>query len=52
MAAYGYDVKPIQPGIGYKLWYYVSFPFKLALALLFNLHRMKNIGEAIRRRLK
>ena len=52
MAAYGYDVKPIQPGIGYKLLYYVSFPFKLALALLFNLHRMKNIGEAIRRRLK
>jgi hypothetical protein len=52
MAAYGYEVKPIHPGPGLKLWYYGSFPFKLVLALLFNLHRMKNIGEAIRRRLK
>jgi len=33
-------------------YYYVSFPVKIMLALLFNLHRMKNIGEAIKRRLK
>lgn len=52
MQSYGYEVKPINPGLWYRFWYNISFPFKIALALLFNLHRMKNIGEAIRRRLK
>lgn len=52
MESYGYSIKPVKPGIWYRLWYNLSFPFKVMLALLFNLHRMKNVGEAIRRRLR
>ncbi|MCB9031432.1 MAG: sulfotransferase [Chitinophagales bacterium] len=51
MESYGYSIKPVSPGPFLILWYYVSFPFKIALALLFNLHRMKNIFEAIKRRM-
>ncbi|MCO5232902.1 MAG: sulfotransferase [Chitinophagales bacterium] len=32
-------------------WWYAIFPFKLGLALLMNLNRMKNIPETIKRRL-
>lgn len=51
MRIYGYDVKPINANPLLIGWYYLSFPFKIVLAVLFNLHRMKNIVEAIRRRL-
>ncbi|MEZ5014767.1 MAG: sulfotransferase [Chitinophagales bacterium] len=49
---YGYEIKDFRPGIFLLLYYYISFPVKLGLAVLFNLHRMKNIFEAIRRRMK
>lgn len=52
MQQYGYEVKKIQPNPLLVAYYYISFPVKIMLALLFNLHRMKNIGEAIKRRLK
>ncbi len=52
MEQHGYEVKKINPGIFYPVYYSVSFPVKLALALLFNLHRTKNIVEAVKRRLK
>lgn len=52
MKQYGYEVKPISPNPLLLVYYYISFPIKIMLALLFNLHRMKNIGEAIKRRLK
>ena len=52
MQQYGYEIKKINPNPLVIAYYYISFPVKLGLALLFNLHRMKNIGEAIRRRLK
>ncbi len=52
MQRYGYTVKPAGANIFVILFYYISFPVKIFLALLFNLHRMKNIGEAIRRRMK
>ncbi|MFN3940645.1 MAG: hypothetical protein ACK4IY_08645, partial [Chitinophagales bacterium] len=48
---YNYKIKPITPGVFLLMYYYISFPFKLVLALFFNLHRMKNIAEAIKRRL-
>lgn len=32
-------------------FYLISFPVKLGLALLFNLHRMKSVSDSIRRRL-
>ncbi len=51
MRLYGYDVKPVSANPLMILWYYISFPFKIVLAILFNLHRMKNIVEAIKRRL-
>jgi len=51
MHLYGYDVKPVYANPLLIGWYYLSFPFKIVLAVLFNLHRMKNIVEAIRRRL-
>ena len=52
MEQYGYEVKKISANPLMIAYYYISFPVKIALALLFNLHRMKNIGEAIKRRLK
>lgn len=52
MKQYGYELKKIRPDIFSVLFYYISFPIKIILAILFNLHRMKNIFEAIRRRLK
>jgi omega-hydroxy-beta-dihydromenaquinone-9 sulfotransferase len=52
MKQYGYDIKKVKPSVIYIAYYYLSFPIKIILAVLFNLHRMKNIGEAIKRRLK
>lgn len=49
---YGYEVKQVNPNPLLIAYYYISFPIKLGLAVLFNLHRMKNIAEAIKRRLK
>lgn len=51
MHIYNYEVKPISANPFMILWYYLSFPVKIILAILFNLHRMKNIVEAIKRRL-
>lgn len=48
----GYEIKKVNAGIFYPVYYTVSFPFKIGSALLFNLHRMKNIREAIKKRLK
>ena len=52
MKQYGYELKKVRPGIFSLIYYYISFPVKIVLAILFNLHRMKNIFEAIKRRLK
>lgn len=52
MRQFGYDVKPVGANPLVIAFYYLSFPVKIMLALLFNLHRMKNIGEAIKRRIK
>lgn len=52
MQQYGYEVKEVKPNMLSVAYYYVSFPVKIVLAILFNLHRMKNVAEAIKRRLK
>ncbi len=52
MLQFGYAIKKVTPNPLYILYYYISFPIKIVLAILFNLHRMKNIVEAIKRRLK
>lgn len=43
----GYSVNPIK-----LIGYYMTFPLKIALALVLNLRRMKNIVETIKRRMK
>jgi hypothetical protein len=48
---FGYQKAQVSPNPLSLVYYYLSFPVKLVLALLMNLHRMKNIGDAIKRRL-
>ena len=48
---YGYEKVATRTNPFSVLYYYVSFPVKLVMALMMNLNRMKNIREAIRRRL-
>jgi hypothetical protein len=52
MAQTGYAIEPTEAGWLARTAYAVSFPFKLALALLINLNRMKSIGETLRKRLR
>jgi hypothetical protein len=47
-----YPLEPTPTNFLLKASYAISFPFKLAFALLLNLNRMKNITETIKRRLK
>ncbi|MEZ5007458.1 MAG: sulfotransferase [Chitinophagales bacterium] len=49
---YNYSLEPVKSNIFSKMAYAISFPVKLAFALLLNLNRMKNIGETLKRRLK
>lgn len=48
---YGYEELAIKPNYLKLLYYYCSFPIKLVLSVIFNLHRMKSVLDAIRRRL-
>lgn len=48
---YGYEDANVKPNYLLLIWYYISFPFKLILALLFNIGRIKNIVQVIKRRL-
>lgn len=51
MQAYNFPIEEIKPNIFYLLFYYISFPIKISLALLMNLDRMKNIVETLKRRM-
>jgi hypothetical protein len=51
MQQYGYPIENIKPNIFYLLYFYISFPVKISLALLMNLDRMKNIAETLKRRM-
>jgi len=48
-----HDYDPIEVKVNpFELgWKYVIFPFKMALALLVNLNRMRSIGDTLKRRL-
>ena len=48
---HGYADSPVKPNVVKLLYYYVSFPVKLVLSVLFNLNRMKSVIDAIKRRL-
>lgn len=46
-----YEQEKIRPNILLLIYYFISFPFKLAFAFALNLNRMKSILETLRRRL-
>ncbi|OHB70947.1 MAG: hypothetical protein A2W17_03420 [Planctomycetes bacterium RBG_16_41_13] len=48
---YGYETITIKPNFFVLLYYKLTLPIKLLLAFMLNLKRIKNITEAIRRRL-
>ena len=48
---HGYPDSPVRPNYLRLLYYYVSFPAKLGLSVMFNLNRMKSVVDAIKRRL-
>jgi hypothetical protein len=52
MERHGYPAAPVRPNVLRLFYYCLTAPVKLSLALLLNLKRMKNIREAIRRRLR
>lgn len=48
---YQYEIETLRPNILYLVYYLISFPIKISLALLMNLNRMKNIAETLKRRM-
>lgn len=48
---FGYESLKIQPNYLQLFYYYISLPVKLFLSLVFNLNRMRNVKDAIMRRL-
>ena len=51
MTQIGYPLNELKPNPFSVMAYIIAFPFKLGLALLVNLNRMKSIVETIKRRL-
>ncbi len=51
MKLYGYQPIHVRTNPLMLIWYLLLFPLKSAMSLLLNLKRMKNIAEAIKRRL-
>lgn len=51
MSRAGYEVMDVNPNPFAMLYYVLGFPVKLALALLFNLNRMRSIADTVKRRL-
>ena len=52
MAKHGYERSAMRANPFVLLFYLISFPFKITAAFLLSLRRMKNITEAIKRRLQ
>lgn len=52
MKKHGYSPIAVRPNPLILIYYVISFPFKIALALMLNLKRMRNVTEAIKRRIK
>ena len=51
MVDLGYEMELGNSSLIMRAWYAFTFPFKIGLALLLNLNRMKNIGETLKKRL-
>jgi hypothetical protein len=52
MKYHHYGIKKITPNYTKLTYYYLSFPIKLMLAFVLNLHRMKSVVESVKRRLR
>ena len=52
MKRFGYEKVDVDASPWAVLGHYVSLPFKLLLALAFNIHRVGNIFDAVKRRLR
>lgn len=50
IAKHGYEAIPVKPNLFLLLYYKLTLPIKLALALMLNLKRIKNVKESIFRR--
>jgi len=50
-SAYGYTNSGVSQNYILLIWYVLSFPVKLFLAFLFNVGRIKNLRQSIKRRL-
>jgi len=50
MDYWGYNPKSVKSNMFLSTWYDVSLPFRLGLALLFNLKRLKNIGKFVKQK--
>ena len=51
MQAHDYELAGLRPNVLRLLYYSLSLPLKLTLAVFVNLKRMRNMREAVRRRL-
>ncbi|MBM4055123.1 MAG: sulfotransferase [Planctomycetes bacterium] len=51
ISQYGYEVVPVKPNFFLLSYYKLTLPIKLSLAFMLNIKRIKNVKEAIRRRL-
>lgn len=51
MKRYGYSLIAVKPNPLKLIFYLISFPFKIAVALILNFSRMRNVIETVKRRL-
>lgn len=52
MSLLGYQEESVKPNYLYLFYLYLTFPVKICFSLLLNIHRMKNITETLRKRIK
>ena len=52
MQQYGYKISDIQPNPVRLVFYMMTFPWKILIAFILNLKRMKNVKETFKRRLR
>jgi omega-hydroxy-beta-dihydromenaquinone-9 sulfotransferase len=45
MNQFGYDIRSVSPNMLLSAWYKISMPFRLGLALLFNLKRLRQVKK-------
>ncbi len=51
MDQYGYEAIDVKSRVLANAWHHLNFPFKIALALIVNVKRMRSIGDTLKRRL-